>query len=67
MVHAREKLNTGKIVFNVWAIATEAIRFTSEEDKELWLTLPEKKFRDASDYKGGDKLKNFLERTKINH
>jgi len=25
--------------------------------------LPEKKFRDASEYKGGDKLKNFLEKT----
>ena len=27
-------------------------------------TLPEKKFRDASDYKGGDKLKEFLARSK---
>jgi ring-1,2-phenylacetyl-CoA epoxidase subunit PaaB len=64
MANARVKFNTGKVIYNVWAIATEAIRFTSDEEKELWLTLPEKKFRDASDYKGGDKLKNFLERTK---
>ena len=60
---AGKQFNNGKVVFNVWAIATEAIRFTTDEEKELWLTLPEKKFRDASDYKGGDKLKEFLEKT----
>lgn len=54
-----------KMVYNVWVIRTSDIRLTSPEEKELWLTLPEKKFRDASDYKGGDKLKEFLERSKI--
>lgn len=62
LVQAAKLYNTGNIVYNVWAIATAAIRFTTPEEKELWLTLPEKKFRDASDYKGGDKLKNFLDR-----
>lgn len=51
-----------KMVYNIWVIRTDQIRFTSEAEKDLWLTLPEKKFRDASDYKGGDKLKEFLER-----
>jgi len=60
------KLFSSKLVYNVWVIQTSDIRFTSPEEKELWLTLPEKKFRDASDYKGGDKLKEFLERTKVN-
>lgn len=59
---AGKQFNNGKIVYNVWAIATDTIRFTTDEEKELWLTLPEKKFRDASDYKGGDKLKAFLEK-----
>lgn len=62
MWSAREQLNKGTQVFQVWAIATEDIRFTSEDEKDLWVTLPEKKFRDASDYKGGDKLKEFLDR-----
>jgi ring-1,2-phenylacetyl-CoA epoxidase subunit PaaB len=53
----------GQSVFNIWAIKTADIRFTTPEEKDLWITLPEKKFRDASDYKGGDKLKEFLERT----
>jgi ring-1,2-phenylacetyl-CoA epoxidase subunit PaaB len=53
----------GKTIFNIWAIKNADIRFTSPEEKDLWLTLPEKKFRDASDYKGGGKLKDFLEGT----
>jgi ring-1,2-phenylacetyl-CoA epoxidase subunit PaaB len=60
---AKQQLNIGKQIYNIWAIATDAIRFTTAEEKELWLTLPEKKFRDASDYKGGDKLKEFLEKS----
>jgi ring-1,2-phenylacetyl-CoA epoxidase subunit PaaB len=58
---AKQHFNTGK-VFNIWAIASSDIRFTSPEEKELWLTLSEKKFRDAADYKGGEKLASFLER-----
>jgi len=62
MSMAKEKFNTGKVVYNIWAINTDTIRFTNEDEKELWITLPEKKFRDASDYKGGDKLKDYLEK-----
>lgn len=61
---AKSKFNTGKIVYNIWAIPTDKIRFTTPEEKDLWITLPEKKFRDASEYKGGDKLKDFLEKVK---
>lgn len=58
---ARQSLNTNQ-VFNVWAVRSAAIRRTQAEEAILWNTLPDKKFRDASDYKGGDKLKEFLER-----
>jgi ring-1,2-phenylacetyl-CoA epoxidase subunit PaaB len=51
-----------KLVFNVWAIPAPSIRYTQPEETQLWLTLNEKKFRDASSYKGGDKLKEFLEK-----
>jgi ring-1,2-phenylacetyl-CoA epoxidase subunit PaaB len=53
----------GKAVVNVWAIPKAAFRFTQENETNLWTTLPEKKFRDAADYKGGEKLKQFLEKT----
>jgi ring-1,2-phenylacetyl-CoA epoxidase subunit PaaB len=61
---AKRELKSDKVIYNVWAIQTNKIRFTSLEEQDLWVTLPEKKFRDAADYKGGDKLKNFLERAK---
>ena len=62
LVRAKEIWCKGKVVFNVWAIRTQDIRTTTADEKEFWLTLPDKKFRDASDYKGGDKLKYFLEK-----
>lgn len=49
-------------VYNAWVVKTSDILFTSEEDKNIWDTLPEKKFRDASDYKASDKIKAFKER-----
>lgn len=49
-------------VFNVWAICQNKIRYTREDEKDLWNTLPEKKFRDATAYKGGDKLSAFLQK-----
>jgi ring-1,2-phenylacetyl-CoA epoxidase subunit PaaB len=58
---AKQSLNS-KAVFNIWAVRSAAIRRTQPGEADLWQTLPEKKFRDASDYKGGDKLKDFLER-----
>lgn len=64
MSEARKQLSPPPVVYNIWAIRRDDIRYTSPEEKELWLTLPDKKFRDAADYKGGDKLKEFLERSK---
>jgi ring-1,2-phenylacetyl-CoA epoxidase subunit PaaB len=64
MAEAKKQFSNDKLVLNIWAIRTNDIRYTNQEEKDLWFTLPEKKFRDASDYKGGDKLKEFLERAK---
>jgi len=63
MIVAGQLLRGDKLIYNVWAIKTADIRFTTQDEKDLWVTLPDKKFRDAAEYKGGDKLKNFLERT----
>lgn len=65
MRHAGKSVQPPAIFYNVWAIRTKDIRGTSPEEKDLWTTLPDKKFRDASAYKGGDKLKEFLEKNQI--
>lgn len=59
---AGQSLRGDKIIYNVWTIRSADIRFTTPEEQDLWKTLPDKKFRDAAEYKGGDKLKNFLEK-----
>jgi ring-1,2-phenylacetyl-CoA epoxidase subunit PaaB len=59
-IHQAKLLFASKATLNVWVIETTKIRFTTSEEQELWLTLGEKKFRDASNYKGGDKLNDFL-------
>jgi ring-1,2-phenylacetyl-CoA epoxidase subunit PaaB len=64
MHKSKETLNDGKPVFNVWAIRKSAIRLTQPEEMVLWNTLPEKKYRDAADYKAGDKLTRFLAQQK---
>lgn len=64
MHKAKAAFRPDKPVYNIWIVPSQEIRFTLEEEKDLWITLPEKKFRDASDYKGGDKLKEFLEQTR---
>lgn len=64
---ARAAFSSDKPVYNIWCIPKQNIRFTKPEEEDLWITLPEKKFRDATDYKGGDKLKHFLENTSLNH
>jgi len=54
--------NIGTPVYNVWVVKTSDILSIPPEDKMIWDTLPEKKFRDAMAYKAGDKIKEFKER-----
>jgi len=62
LVMAKPEFIDGKPIYNVWVIKTKDILFSSEEDKIIWNTLPEKKFRDAIAYKAADKVKAFKER-----
>jgi ring-1,2-phenylacetyl-CoA epoxidase subunit PaaB len=59
---AKPNFINGDPVYNVWVVKTSDILFTNEEDKIMWDTLPDKKFRDASDYRAADKIKEFKER-----
>ncbi len=51
-----------KPVYNIWIVKTSDIEFNQEEDKIIWNTLPDKKFREALAYKAADKIKEFKER-----
>ena len=50
-----------KPVFNIWVVKSEHILASDEEDRDIWETLKEKKYRDAIDYRAQDRIKAFKE------
>ena len=58
---AKKAFHGTKPVYNLWIIRRDDILFIDEEDKDIWSTLGEKKYRDALDYKATDKIKAFKE------
>jgi ring-1,2-phenylacetyl-CoA epoxidase subunit PaaB len=58
---AKNSIERKKPVLNVWLVKTADIRKTTEEDKAMWATTPEKLFREAIDYKTSERLKAFKE------
>ncbi len=61
LVSAKQTLDPGKPVLNVWVIKNNDVFKTTEDDKQIWATLPEKQFREATDYRGAEKIKKFKE------
>jgi ring-1,2-phenylacetyl-CoA epoxidase subunit PaaB len=58
---AKTAIDRKKPVLNVWLMKTSNLHKTSAEDKAMWETTPAKLFREAIDYKTGDKLKAYKE------
>ncbi|GHE64763.1 MULTISPECIES: phenylacetic acid degradation b [Roseivirga] len=58
---AKESFPRDKAIMNVWIVKSEDIYVSDEEDRDIWDTLKEKKYRDAIDYKASDKIKAFKE------
>jgi ring-1,2-phenylacetyl-CoA epoxidase subunit PaaB len=48
-------------VLNIWLVKSATILKTTEADKDMWTTTPEKLFREAIDYKTQEKLNRFKE------
>lgn len=44
---------------NIWVAPTADVHFADPDDKDIWLTLPEKKYRDAIAYKSQDKIDRY--------
>lgn len=57
---AKGALEISKPVLNVWVAKTSDFYESTEEDKEIWNTLPEKTFREAIDYRGQAKIEEYL-------
>ena len=46
-------------VVNVWAVRAAEVLRSDEEDRDIWTTTPEKKYRDAISYKVQDRIEKF--------
>jgi len=57
---SKTSLDISKPVLNAWVAKTSDFYESTEEDKEMWSTLPEKTFREAIDYKGQAKIEEYL-------
>lgn len=58
---AKTQFKGDKPVFNLWVVKSDHILASGDDDRDIWDTLIEKKYRDAIDYKAGDKIKAFKE------
>ena len=58
---ARATYNQDKAVLNVWIVKTDDLLFIDENYRDIWYTLSEKQFRDATAYRALDKIKKFKE------
>ena len=45
--------------FNVWVAESTNVLFSSDEDRDIWHTLHEKKYREAIAYKSSEKIDQF--------
>ena len=46
-------------VVNVWAVRSADVLRSDDEDRDIWTTTPEKKYRDAISYKVQDRIEKF--------
>jgi ring-1,2-phenylacetyl-CoA epoxidase subunit PaaB len=51
-------------IVNVWVVKSKHVLQSDEADKDMWLTTPDKKYRDAVAYKVMDKITKYKEENK---
>jgi ring-1,2-phenylacetyl-CoA epoxidase subunit PaaB len=57
---SKDKFPRDKAVYNIWVAAdANILKMEGEEVSDIWETLPDKKYRDAMDYKATEKIKKF--------
>ena len=69
-----EALQVAKAVFgeqrpvvNVWAVRAADVLRSDDEDRDIWSTTPEKKYRDAISYKVQDRIEKFKAENPATH
>jgi ring-1,2-phenylacetyl-CoA epoxidase subunit PaaB len=61
---AKQQFGDKGPVVNVWVVKSKHVLQSEEADKDMWLTTPDKKYRDAIAYKVMDKITKYKEENK---
>ena len=56
---ARAVFGEQRPVVNVWAVRGAAFLRSDDDDRDIWTTTPEKKYRDAISYRVQDRIEKF--------
>lgn len=66
LAQAKQQFGDQQPCVNVWVVPAAKIFKSAEEDKDLWLTLSDKKYREPVAYKVLDKITAFKNRPTFN-
>lgn len=62
---AKNEFKEEKPVLNIWVVRDNDTLSISEEDKDIWDTLPDKFHRDVTSYRAKDKIDSFKTEKKL--
>jgi ring-1,2-phenylacetyl-CoA epoxidase subunit PaaB len=66
LLEAKKSLLDGKPITNVWIVKSSDIMKSTIDDKVIWATVLEKKYRDAMAYKVADRIEKYKEANALN-
>ncbi|GHA54411.1 phenylacetic acid degradation b [Pontibacter akesuensis] len=58
---AKQQFGDKGPIVNVWVVKSSDVLQSAEEDKDMWTTVPDKKYREAIAYKVMDKITKYKE------
>jgi len=61
LVLAKEQFGRRRVTANLWVVKTAHVYASRYEDQDIWETVPEKTYREASDYYVMDRIRKYQE------
>lgn len=61
LIVAKEQYGRRRVTANIWVVKSSEVYATDYEDQDIWATVPEKTYREASDYYCMDRIRKFQE------
>ncbi|MGH2575810.1 MAG: hypothetical protein ACRDFC_08950 [Ignavibacteria bacterium] len=59
LIFAKEQFGRRRVTANIWVVKSDDVHASEYEDQDIWLTVPEKTYREASDYYVMDRIRKY--------